>query len=85
LRRLYVLSAFQNQGLGSKLLQAALEHPALKNAEHIYLDVWEHNHGAQRLYKRHGFAVIGQRKFMVASGAETSFDLIMVRQRLEIS
>lgn len=81
LRRLYVRSNFQNRGTGTLLMEAALEHPRLKNAKCIFLDVWEHNHGAQRFYKRYGFEVIGNRRFQVVSGAETSLDLIMVRRK----
>ena len=80
LRRLYVLPRFQSQGIGAQLMQAALEHPQLRNAPSIVLDVWEHNPGAQRFYARHGFKVIGQRQFVVESGGETSLDLIMARQ-----
>ena len=43
----------------------------------IFLDVWEHNPGATQFYERYGFVVIGDRSFAVASGAETSLDLIM--------
>ena len=42
----------------------------------IFLDVWEHNPGARRFYERYGFVVVGDRSFAVASGAETSLDLI---------
>jgi ribosomal protein S18 acetylase RimI-like enzyme len=79
LRRLYVHADFQNQGVGTRLMEAALEHPSLKGAERIFLDVWEYNYGAQRFYQRYGFKVIGERRFYVESGAETSLDLIMVR------
>jgi ribosomal protein S18 acetylase RimI-like enzyme len=79
LRRLYVLSDFQNQGTGTQLLRAALAHPQMQNAGEISLDVWERNDGARRLYERFGFRVIGKRKFRVASDAETDFDLIMLR------
>ena len=79
-RRLYVDSAFQNQGIGTLLLQTALEHPHLRDADRIFLDVWEQNHGARRLYERFGFKVIGERPFVVESGAETGCDLIMVRR-----
>lgn len=81
LRRLYVLSEFQNRKIGAQLMNAALNHPRMKNAPRIFLDVWEQNHGAQRFYQRYGFRVIGERKFEVESGAETSNDLIMVRFR----
>ena len=81
LRRLYVRAESQNQGAGTLLMQAALAHPQLRHAPAIYLDVWEHNQGAQRFYRRHGFEVIGTRQFEVESGAETSLDLIMARDR----
>lgn len=80
LRRLYVHHSHQNQEIGTRLMEAALGHPRMKNAENIYLDVWEHNHGAQRFYRRYGFEVIGTRSFDVESGAETSLDLIMIRR-----
>jgi diamine N-acetyltransferase len=80
LRRLYVLGAFQKQGAGTLLMQAALAHPQMQAAPAVYLDVWEHNHGAQRFYARHGFEVVGTRQFEVVSGAETSLDLIMIRR-----
>lgn len=81
IRRLYVQAEFQNKGIGAQLMEAALAHPNSRHAERILLDVWEHNHGAQRFYERYGFKVEGERKFEVASGAETSLDLIMVRHR----
>jgi diamine N-acetyltransferase len=80
LRRLYVLAEYQNRGAGTLLMQAALAHPQLQAAPAIYLDVWEHNQGAQRFYARHGFGVIGTCQFEVESDAETSLDLIMVRR-----
>ena len=81
LRRLYVLAEFQNKGVGALLMSGALNHQNLKNARQIFLDVWEHNSGAQRFYVRYGFEVIGKREFVVESGAKTSFDLIMVRDQ----
>jgi diamine N-acetyltransferase len=82
LRRLYVHPEFQNRGYGSALVEAALRHPQLCSAKRIYLDVWEHNQGAQRFYRRYGFVVVGSRAFEVESGAATSRDLIMVRDNL---
>ena len=81
LRRLYVLSDFQKQGIGTRLLQTALAHPQMQNAAYIELDVWEHNHGARQLYERFGFQVTGKRTFEVASGAASDYDLIMRRLR----
>ena len=80
LRRLYVHPEFQNVGYGTALMEAALRHPRLNGAVNVYLDVWEHNHAAQRFYRRSGFAVICSRPFEVESGAATSLDLVMVRR-----
>jgi diamine N-acetyltransferase len=80
LRRLYVASDFQNRGIGTRLMQSALGHPRLGEAANIFLDVWEQNHGAQKLYQRYGFEVIGARALAVASGVAADRDLIMVRR-----
>lgn len=81
LRRLYVESTFQGRGIGRQLLDAALDHPRLKGAANVFLDVWEGNDGARRLYERFGFAVVGAHSFAVASGAAATRDLIMVRRQ----
>ena len=80
LRRIYVLSDYQNRGIGRRLIDAALQEPVAKAARHVFLDVWEENLGARKLYERYGFTVIGKQLFKVQSGAEAGFDLIMVRR-----
>ena len=78
-RKLYVLSDYQNQGIGGALMEAALRQLQREGAGRVFLDVWDQNYGAIRFYERHGFRVIGERPFTVASGAETTPDLVMVR------
>jgi ribosomal protein S18 acetylase RimI-like enzyme len=80
LRRLYVDAPYQSRGVGSALMESALHHPRLSEAATIYLEVWEHNPGARRLYRRYGFEVIGTRKFEVQSGVETDLELVMARR-----
>jgi ribosomal protein S18 acetylase RimI-like enzyme len=46
----------------------------------VWLDVWEENLGAQRLYERNGFAKVGRVKLETASGAGAGHDFIMVRR-----
>jgi len=82
LRRLYVNASQQRRGIGTSLLSAALVHARAAVAPRIWLDVWVRNEGAQRLYRRHGFEVVGERRFEVASGAPTDVDLVMVRRQL---
>lgn len=79
IRRLYVLAAFQNRGLGTKLMNVALNDPRIAEKT-VFLDVWEDNTGAQRFYERFGFERVGARAFRAASGEVTGLDLILVRR-----
>ncbi len=69
--RLYVLASHQRQGIGKKLLDAALAYSGMQAAKSIYLDVWEKNEGAIRLYESYGFK---------NTGHVVDEDLIMVRK-----
>lgn len=60
LQRLYVLASYQGRGIGKALMNAALEDPRLKSAPKIYLDVWQENKGAQKLYKSYRFKELGR-------------------------
>ncbi|HEY8005105.1 MAG TPA: N-acetyltransferase [Phenylobacterium sp.] len=79
--RLYVAPDLHGHGIGRRLLEAALAVPALATAPNVYLDVWEENHGAQRLYGRYGFRTVGRRPLETESGAGAGYDLIMARAR----
>jgi ribosomal protein S18 acetylase RimI-like enzyme len=78
LRRVYALRQFQGGQIGSRLIERALSDMAA--APGIFLDVWEANVAAQRLYARYGFETVGRRAFRTASGVVTGFDLIMMRR-----
>ena len=72
LARLYVLASHQRQGIGGRLLEAALQAPGMQ--ARVYLDVWEHSVAARRLYERYGFRDTGRRDedgdiIMVLDGA----------------
>jgi len=76
LRRLYVRKETQGSGLGGRLLAQALnwlEQPGRR----LWLGVWSENHGAQRLYARHGFSEVGEYGFMV--GRTRDRDLVFAR------
>ncbi len=79
MRRVYVAESAQGQGIGHQLLDAALALPRVRNARNLYLDVWEHNLGAQRLYRRYGFKVIAERRYESASGTLEDTDYHMRR------
>lgn len=77
--RLYVARDLIGQGLGGTLLRHALREMNAA-ARDIYLDVWEGNHGAQRLYARHGFEALGRVGVPTVSGAGAGYDIVMVRR-----
>lgn len=63
LKRIYVFSKFQGQGLGKRLLQEAIAESRARLAERLLLGVYEHNDAAIGFYTRMGFRKVGTRKF----------------------
>lgn len=63
LKRIYVFSKFQGQGVGKKLLQAAIAAARVRQAQRLLLGVYEHNTAAIGFYTRMGFRKVGTRKF----------------------
>ncbi len=80
IKRLYVEGEYQNTGIGSQLMQNALEGMNFHNVKRVFLDVWERNPGAIRFYQRFGFEVIGKIDFQMATGVQSSDDLVMCRE-----
>jgi diamine N-acetyltransferase len=79
LHRVYVDTELQGRGLGRRLSEAALQHPRLARARRIYLQVWEKNEHAVRLYESLGFRTVGTTTFTI--GSEVAQDLIMRLER----
>jgi diamine N-acetyltransferase len=76
LRQLYVRSAYQNQGLGARLFEAALPWLEARYSP-LYIGVWSKNYGAQRFYARYGFVKVGEYGFPV--GKTVDLELILRR------
>jgi RimJ/RimL family protein N-acetyltransferase len=57
-----ILQDYRNQGLGTKLLSAAIEHARKVGLEKIELGVYASNPRAHALYKKLGFVEIGVNK-----------------------
>ena len=60
LSRLYVLPAWQRQGLGTRMVGAVLEQ--YPGAARMRLNVEAENLKGVAFYRRHGFTVVGERK-----------------------
>lgn len=82
LMRLYVRSDKQGSGIGRALIDTAFAYPQMRESKNVYLDVWEHNEGAQRLYKSYGFEDTGKRcQDTLKSAPDAGHDIVMVRQK----
>ncbi|MDS0524713.1 GNAT family N-acetyltransferase [Clostridium sp. SHJSY1] len=75
IERIYVLKEFHSKGLGSILLNKAIEIAKELKKSYIWLGVWEENHKALQFYKRNGFYKIGQHSFFM--GDDEQIDFIM--------
>jgi ribosomal protein S18 acetylase RimI-like enzyme len=80
LKRLYVLRGHQGGGWGRKLLDTALEWLERDGPRTLWIGVWSENHGAQRLYARHGFEHVGDYDFIVGNIRDHEF---ILRRRAE--
>jgi ribosomal protein S18 acetylase RimI-like enzyme len=80
LHRLYVEPSLQGRGIGGALLAAALSHPRLAGAARIFLQVWDRNERAVRLYERVGFRRVGTTTFTIGAGEHVE-DVVMVLDR----
>jgi len=74
LRQLYVLASHQNQRLGARLFEAALEWLEQRYSP-LYIGVWSQNYGAQRFYGRYGFTKVGDYGFPVGKTVDHEFIL----------
>lgn len=75
LKRLYLLTAFQNGGLGGRLFAEALAWMEAGEPRDLWIGVWSENHGAQRFYQRAGFEKVGEYGFKVGSTTDLEFIL----------
>jgi len=75
LRRLYLSSGAQGQGIADRLMQWALAEAAARGAQEVVLSVYIDNHRARRFYERYGFEQVGKFDFMVGNHADE--DLIL--------
>lgn len=75
--RIYALRRFKRQGLGTLMMERAMNEAANRGLNTVWLGVWEHNVAAQRFYERFGFSVFGSHVFTLGDDEQT--DLLMKR------
>ncbi len=72
--RIYVRRDAQGSGLGGRLMQTALNWLG-RPGRALWIGVWSGNHGAQKLYGRHGFEKVGEYEFPVGATRDREFIL----------
>ena len=75
LERIYLRSGSQGGGLVTRLFAEAMSWLAKDGPRRIWIGVWSLNHGAQRLYARHGFRQVGTYEFIVGRSRDLEFIL----------
>lgn len=82
IERIYMTKEAQGKGLGSILMNKAIEIANKKGKSYIWLGVWENNIKALAFYKKNGFYKIGEHSFVIGDDQQTDYlmrkDLILV-------
>ena len=73
LGQLYTDPARTGQGIGAMLMNWALDHAQDRGHDSIQLSVWSENLGAQRFYRRYGFAKVKDIEFWVGEQCDHEF------------
>lgn len=78
LKRLYVMGYWHGSGVGSALLEQAVDHARAGGHHRLLVGVYVGNARAIAFYRRHGFEQVGDRVFNV--GQRTYDDLVFARK-----
>lgn len=75
IERIYVLKEFHGKKVGQLLYEKAMEVARKKNADYVWLGVWEENHRALNFYRKNGFAEFDKHIFRLGDDEQT--DIMM--------
>lgn len=75
IERIYIRHMFHRKGLGSYLMDKAVEIARLHNKTEIWLGVWEKNEKAKDFYRKQGFVQTGAHSFYLGDEEQTDFIL----------
>jgi diamine N-acetyltransferase len=78
IERIYVLNQFHGKKVGQLLYAKAIEIAGQKNAEYVWLGVWEKNARAINFYKKNGFIEFDKHLFKLGNDEQT--DIMMKLQ-----
>ncbi|WP_367948613.1 GNAT family N-acetyltransferase [Rathayibacter sp. VKM Ac-2857] len=75
LNKCYTLPDRHGSGVAARLMAAALDEGRAGGAQSVWLGVSQLNERAQRFYAKHGFEVVGTKRFPLGGGFEEDFVL----------
>ncbi|WP_207493767.1 GNAT family N-acetyltransferase [Aridibaculum aurantiacum] len=78
IERIYVLKKFHGKKVGQVLYEKAMEIASQKNADYVWLGVWEKNPRAINFYKKNGFVEFDKHVFKLGDDEQT--DIMMKLQ-----
>ncbi|MCE7040483.1 GNAT family N-acetyltransferase [Dyadobacter sp. CY312] len=78
IERIYVLKKFHGKKVGQLLYEKAIQIAAQKNADYVWLGVWEENPRAISFYKKNGFVEFDKHIFKLGTDEQT--DIMMKLQ-----
>lgn len=79
IERIYVLKAFYGKSVGQVLYDKAIQIARQKEAEYVWLGVWEENPRAISFYKKNGFMEFDKHLFKLGDDEQTD---IMMKLKL---
>jgi len=71
IERIYVLQEFHGKNVGQVLYNKAIEIAKQRNAEYVWLGVWEKNPRAIHFYKKNGFVEFDKHIFKLGNDEQT--------------
>jgi len=80
IERIYVLKDFHGKNVGQVLYQKAIDIAKEKNADYVWLGVWEENPRAINFYMKNGFVEFDKHIFVLGDDEQTD---IMMRLELK--
>ncbi len=75
IERIYVLKEYHGKKVGQLLYENAIKIAKSKNAEYVWLGVWEKNPRAIRFYEKNGFVAFDKHIFKLGNDKQT--DIMM--------
>lgn len=79
IERIYVLKKFHGKSVGQVLYERAINVARQKNADYVWLGVWEENPRAINFYKKNGFVEFDKHIFKLGDDEQTD---IMMRLKI---